>query len=415
MPIEFYEHQKQLLRDSENIPRVAIYHDCGLGKTYSGAEKMHRYGNNANLLICQKSKVNDWIEHFSTFYGDYTIKDLTTNKVKNNGTNNKFIGVINYDLAWRRDKLKELKDFTLMLDESSLITNPSAKRTKFVLKLNPKNVILLSGTPVAGKYERLWTQAKLLGWKITKKDFYERDIIEKELTVNNIKYPVKIVVGYKNVQELIDNFKRHGAFFLKTEEVLNLPEQIFTTISVNNTKEYREFRKERIIEFNDITLVGDNLLTKMLYERQLCSQYNKNKIQAFQDLLDSTEDRLIVFYNFTEELKILKTKVDRPYSEVNGEIKDLTNYENENNSITFVQYQAGAMGINLQKANKIIYFSLPLSVDSYMQSLKRIHRIGQKATCFYYILETKDSIDGKIYKALKKGENYTNELFRKDE
>lgn len=64
------------------------------------------------------------------------------------------IGIINYELAFRRPELSKLSDFTLMLDESSLIQNETAKRSKFILKkLNPSNVILLSGTPTSGKYE----------------------------------------------------------------------------------------------------------------------------------------------------------------------------------------------------------------------------------------------------------------------
>lgn len=60
-------------------------------------------------------------------------------------------GVINYELTFRRKILKTLSGFTLMLDESSLIQNETAKRSKFVLGLKPDNVILLSGTPTRGQ------------------------------------------------------------------------------------------------------------------------------------------------------------------------------------------------------------------------------------------------------------------------
>ena len=133
-------------------------------------------------------------------------------------------------------------------------------------------------------------------------------------------------------------------------------------------------------------------------------------------MIDSSEDRFIVFYNFTDELDtLLKSVGDRPASIINGQTKDLSNYETKDNSITFVQYQAGAMGLNLQKANKIIYFSLPLSVEHYMQSLKRIHRIGQKNICFYYLMICKNSIEERIYNALKMGVSYTDRLFEKEE
>ena len=109
-------------------------------------------------------------------------------------------------------------------------------------------------------------------------------------------------------------------------------------------------------------IVGDNSLTKILGERQLCGIYHKDKLEAFTDLINSTEDRLIVFYNFNRELELLtKIAAIKPISIVNGSVKDLKAYESEDNSITFVQYQAGAMGLNLQKANKVIYFTLRIS------------------------------------------------------
>lgn len=411
--MKLYQHQEEVLRISEQFNRVAYYYDMGLGKTFIGSEKMHKLGNRVNLLVCQKSKVQDWLEHFKTYYSDYNIKDLTKNKIYHQGTNNKYIGVINYDLIYRREF--NIQDFTLILDESSIIANETTKRSKAILKLKAENVILLSGTPVSGRYEKLYSQCRLLGWNITKKDFYERYVIEKEVRKDFVPFPLKIVVGYKNVEELKDNLRKYGAFFKKSDEVINLPEQNFNTLYCDVTNDYKKFVKDRIITVQDKELIGDTTLTKMLYERQLCSQYNKNKIQLFKDLLNDTDDRLIVFYNFNEELKILQELTDRPVSVVNGSTRDLNNYETKDNSITFIQYQAGSKGLNLQKANKIIYFSLPLSVENFMQSQKRIHRIGQKNTCFYYILEARDSIDTSVYNALKKGEDYTNYLFESGE
>ena len=73
------------------------------------------------------------------------------------------------------------------------------------------------------------------------------------------------------------------------------------------------------------------------------------------------------------------------------------------------------MGINLQKCNKIIYFSLTLSSELFEQSKKRTHRIGQDKTCFYWYLITEKSIDENIYKTLQERRDYTDELFKEDE
>lgn len=329
-------------------------------------------------------------------------------------------------MVWRRKELNNLTDFTLMLDESSLIQNETSKRSKFILKLKPANVILLSGTPTGGKYENLWSQLKLLGWNISKTTYWNTYIDYHYEDVGG--FPFKVIDGYKNVDRLKLKMREYGCHFLKTDEVLELPDQIFTTVKVQASKEYKKFKKDRVVAIpkhievkgsdryfdEDTQLVGDNTLTKMLYERQLCGQYSKDKLEAFEDLVESTDDRLIVFYNFNDELAHLKAVAmanGRVCSEVNGYRKELNNYETCNNSITFIQYQAGAMGLNLQKANKIIYFSPPLSSELYEQSKKRTNRIGQERTCYYYNLVVTGSIEERIYKTLALRKDFTEALF----
>ena len=443
--INLYPHQKDALEKIKDKNKVAIYYDMGLGKTFIGSEKMMDFGTSFNLVIVQKSKVDDWIEHFKTHYSDFPymteVHDLTNKKEYERFINRykesqehytsyfddwvdqyipddsidpcQYIGVINYDLVWRREELLKLKDFTLMLDESSLIQNESSKRTKFISKLSATNIILLSGTPCSGKYENLYSQAKLLGWNITKTEFWDRYIRTRDIPGNG--FPIKIVVGYRNVDDLKDKLREHGAIFLKTEEVLDLPEQTNITIKCDRTKEYIDFTKSFYIKIDGKELIGETTLTKMLYLRQLASAYNQNKINSLKELIESTSDRLIIFYNFNIELEILKKVCkDRPLSFINGTCKDLENYENCDDSITLCQYQSASKGLNLQKANKIIYFSLPLSCENWLQSRKRIHRINQTKPCFYYYLITKNSIDEKIFKTLEKGKDYTNFLFVED-
>ena len=401
----------------------------GLGKTFTGGEKLVQLGARVNLVVCQKSKIDDWCEHFNNNYNEYKVCDLTatTKEAKRvneaillnckHNTSVKCVLVINYELLWRRPELAKLKDFTLMLDESSLIQNEKSKRSKFILKqLHPTNIILLSGTPTGGKYEKLYSQLKLLGMKLTKTAFYNT-YIEYHYE-NTVGFPLLVIDGYKNVDRLKRKMREYGCNFLKTEDVLDLPEQLFTEVKVKASPQYRKFKKDRVVDVGDTTLVGDNTLTKMLYERQLCGAYSKAKLEAFKDLAASTEDRLVVFYNFNNELhkllEVAKT-LDRPVSVVNGNTKDLTNYEKCSNSVTFIQYQAGAMGLNLQLSNVIIYFSPSLSSELYEQSKKRIHRIGANKTCYYYNLIVTNSIEEKIYKTLAMRRDYTNKLFEEDE
>lgn len=424
--INLYDYQKEALELTKNHNKVAYYYDMGLGKTFIGSEKLKALNADTNLLVCQLSKINDWVQHFKTLYPDYITLNLRNSKEKSKFflLKDKKIGIINYDSVWRIEKLKEFlkdKEFTLMLDESSQIKNEKRKKSKYILNLKPPNVILLSGTPVSGKYEEIWSQCQLLGWNITKKLFEESFIIFRELDIGRA-YPIKIVTGYKKIDRLKNKLKSHGALFKKTEEVIDLPKQNHIKIEVDNTKEYKDFVKNRIINIKhnnmNLELVGDTTLTKRLYKKQLASVFNQNKINALKDLIESTNDRLIIFYNWNAELFKLKEickELNKPVSEVNGTTKDLTNYEKEENSVTLIQYQAGSMGLNLQKSNKIIYFSLPDSSEYFEQSKKRTHRVGQEKSCFYYYLLTKKSIDNKIFEVLEQRKNYTDYLFTDEE
>lgn len=414
--MKLFDYQEKALALTSDKDNSAFYYDMGLGKTFIGSERLRLYGERVNIIVCQKSKIKDWCEHFKEHYTDYAVFDLTNKKDMQAFMIYpiyKCIGIINYELAYRREELRKLKDFTMMLDESSMIKNETAKRTKFILSLKPSHTILLSGTPTDGKYEFLYSQLRLLGWKITKTAYYNRYIKTELRSYGGPMF--RVVTGYKNVSELKAKLKEYGAVFAKAEEVIKLPEKTFIKEYSTVSSDYKKFMKDRIIKIDDKELTGDSTLSKRLYARMLCSAYSKDKISRLIDLVNSTSDRVIIFYNFNTELEALrKVLFDRPISIVNGQIKDLKAYENNDNSVTLIQYQAGAMGLNLQKANRIIYFSLPERSELFEQSKARICRIGQEKQCYYHIMMCHKSVEEKIYECLLMRKDYTDELFRKE-
>ncbi len=429
--MQLYQHQKQVLEQTEPFNRVGYFLDMGLGKTFVGSEKMWSLNTAVNLLICQKSKITDWVQHFTEHYPDFKVYDLTRKtqsiqfrQLVDNGhitESESVIGVINYELAFRRSYIAHIDMFTLMLDESQYIQNERAKRSKFVLSLQPDNVILLSGTPTSGKYEKLWSQCRLLGWDISRDAFWNTYIETEWIEDPASGYKRQTVIGYKNIERLKRKLGQHGAVFMKTEEAFDLPDQQEILIKVPVSKEYKRFMKTSYLQLDEVTeLVGDTVLTKFLYSRQLCGQYSPDKVEAVSDLIDSTDERMVIFYNFNAELEILKqlaAEKERPFSEVNGKKRDLTAYEEQSDSLTFVQYQAGATGLNLQKAHITVYFTLPFGKGScaiWEQSKKRTHRIGQGQKCFYYYPICKGSIEEKNLINLRLGKEYNEKLFEKE-
>lgn len=423
-----FAYQQAALDRVKGKRMCAFYHDMGLGKTFTGAEKlMSNKCWHLALVVCQKSKVADWVDHFRSHY-DIDVLDLTTQygmemfemSIDYSDVPDPFgdmpdaVGVINYDLLWRRPELQNMKCFAVMFDESSLLQNKSSKRTKAAMKLAARanELVLLSGTPVDGKYERLWTQLNMLGWRIDEKLFW-RQYVESETTMRE-GFPITKVTGYKNEERLVRKMKELGCDFLKTDDVVDLPDQRFIRIDVPMSEYYREFAKVNIITAFGRDFVGDTVFGDLTAKRQLAAAYSRAKLEAFGDLLDGTSKRLVVFYNFDVELEGLTAELEkryRPYGVLNGKAHDLSPFFDTDDGVALIQYQSGAMGVNLQQADTCVYFSPPLASSLFEQSKKRIHRVGQDKPCTYYELVSKGTVEEKIYDTLAMRRDYTEKLF----
>ena len=77
--MKLFPHQEDALKVTSGQNRVAYYLDMGLGKTFLGAEKAVRMGSQVNLVVCQKSKIEDWLNHFKEHYS-LPVYDLTDKK-----------------------------------------------------------------------------------------------------------------------------------------------------------------------------------------------------------------------------------------------------------------------------------------------------------------------------------------------
>lgn len=413
--MEPYGFQKEILKRTENEGRCAYFVGMGLGKTLLSSEHVSSIAppDEDIIVICQLSKVRDWVEHWRRNYSrpvcDYTRKDPENPKHQVKG----MVVVVNYDLIWRRPIFREWRAH-LIIDESSLMQNDAAKRTRFIMGMHPLSVTLLSGTPCSGKYENLWTQARMLGWNISKSAWWDSYVIWHLEQLGPGTPRFRQVDGYKNTEHMKRRLGEHGAVFMRTEEAIGLPDIVENTVRIPKSDHYRIFAKNRIVTVRDIELIGDNSLTMLLRLRQLAGMYSSDKIKAVEDILLSTDDKIVIFYNFKEEGESIKTACRLAYRNfftVSGETKEEQGFHDSKDGVLLVQYQAGSMGLNLQDCNRVVYFTPTLSTDLFEQSKARIRRIGQKRTCFYTYLVMENSVEEHIYDTLSKRADYTLKLF----
>ena len=196
-----------------------------------------------------------------------------------------------------------------------------------------------------------------------------------------------------------------------------IPTDIY--VNIEKHKSYDRFRKDKVFE----DVIGDSMSAHRMGLKQLCSGFIKdihvhhNKMDWLKDFLDNYDERVVIFYNFNMELEDIKyicNCLKRPYSVYNGSQKDLTNFEKYDNAVAICNYGSASLGLNnLVLSNVSIMYSPTDDYINFTQSRKRIDRLGQTKKPLFYYLQTKNSIEVAIYKALQVGQNFDDKMFDK--
>lgn len=430
MKKQLYDFQRKALDAIQDRDNAALFWQMGAGKTISSIELTERWDSQILICLVLKSTVSQWTDELQgqtdrQVFNGYKKSKKDGVRAFIDATGRKAL-VIGYD-AYKAKSGAELRQYindneenvTMICDESSLIGRMNSERTKAVMKTKTKHRLLLSGTPASGgKLEAMIPTACMLGWHMTKEEFLQQFCHVYEWTDPTRPWmTIPIIQGYKNIDKLREGLQEHGGSFITMEEAgVQLPATTEQIISIQTPPEYKKFMKHGIVKIGDQEIIGENNLTKMLYARQICSVYNPAKAAALEELLQQAGDEMvIVFYNWTSELRILQSvcgKLHRPMSLVNGQTKDLKNYQaGTPGTVILCQYQAASMGLNLQKARICIFYSQCLSYSDYEQAKARIHRIGQTKNCNFYNLICEGSIEEDISETLEQRKDYTEQLF----
>lgn len=421
-----YPFQRAALESLADFDSVLLAWQMGTGKTTGARILAERYESRILVIVGPKSLADQWAEEIETqtdrhAYSAYKAKGVQK-FLEDSERKAIFIGYDFYKLKSQESLRKFLKknadDLTMILDESSLLGNIKSARTKAIMKTDAAHKIFLSGTPASGgKMESMLPTFWMLGWRISRDAFFNRYCICTTYTNPQTSWiTIKRPIGYKNLPELRAEMQRYGTSFVTMQQAgIDLPETCEIPIVCAPHPVYRRFMQDGVAEVDGQEIIGDCTLTKLIRARQLCSTYSKDKAARFKDLLQQADgERVICFYNFSDELEQMKKicgKLDRPVSIVNGSGKDLTAYETKADSVTLIQYQAGAMGLNLQKGRISIFYSPCLSYSDFDQAKARTHRIGQNRGCTFYLLSCPGTVEEDIYATLAQRRDYSKQLF----
>lgn len=416
-----FKYQQDIVDNIKN-PSVPLFMGMGTGKTVTSLNVFKKFNTEKILIICLISKMNDWKEDLKDECNiDAVILDKGSTKNKQMVENSDTTAfIINFESAWRCDNLLKWVDrnTTVLIDESHLIKNPTSKIGRFcrLLSCKTKHKLILTGTPQSQGYIDYYNQLYFCDlMDMSYKKFKDEYCIFEDKFFNGFR--IKTLVGYKKEQELEKLIKDNCIFYERKPDDKLIPEDIIQYFK--KPKAYDSFRKVRV--FKDV--VADNNGKLQYSLRTICSgnigeyEVDNQKIQWLSDFLDCTDDRVVIFYNFDVErdriIKMLEKK-KIVFDEYNGRKKSFDNFKSNEKSVILCQYKSASVGINdLVVANICIFYSLTNEYINFVQSKKRLDRIGQTKKPLFYYLICKNTVEEATWNSLMQGKDFDERMFEK--
>ena len=428
-----------------------IADEMGLGKTVQALVTVELENAYPCVIVCPVSLKFNWRNEVDKWLPHRKVSIVSSKSFWEFGVES-FDGsadfyVINYEgLKNHYDELEQWNFKGLICDESHYLKNEDAKRTHLMVKLTKEKaeklevILLLTGTAILNRPNEIIAQLKIIDrFKLFGSD--TRFLREFAVMSYN-----GTVIGSKNLEILNQRLRETCYIRRKKVDVLReLPDKQSDKIPVEitNREEYNR-AEEDLVNFilnSEVTnakflaeLDAKNLdpVTRFMAIQDYKAQKSESATRAetlvrieilkqvvargkltavkewIDDLLESTEEKLVVFASHVEIQKHLQNaypgtaRVDAD-DDVSIRQANVDKFQNDPNCrIIVCSLQAGGLGITLTAASKVITVELGWNPAIHQQAEDRLHRIGQKNSVNAYYFVGIDTIDDWIMELLQK-------------
>lgn len=373
-----------------------------VGKSLMSLEACKLYGANKVLFLTKKKAISSILNDYSNFNYNY---DIT---------------VINYESV---HKVLD-NDFDIIVyDEAhsglSAFPKPS-KRAKYLKKRFSKiPAIYLSGTPAIESYSQWYHQFYVSDYSPFKaySTFYRWAKHYVNVEKRNFGYAVvsdysnaKVDKITKDIEHLLITFTQEQANF-KTTIKENI---LYCEMKESTYKLSKKLIKDRVVEGNTDIIIADTAVKLASKVHQIM---NGSVIGESGDviILDDTKAKFIkdkfkgkklgIFYYFKGEAEILKSVFG---DEVTTDLDEFNTTDKH-----IMLQQSGVEGMNLSKADYLIFYNFSFSGKAFTQSRDRLTTIDRQRNEVYFIF-AKGGINEKIYRRVKEKKSYNKKIFLKD-
>jgi len=333
------------------------------------------------------------------------------------------IVVTNYD---NLQSIQNLEGFDgIVFDELTRLKNPSGARFKALLKVLDKIKIRwgLTGSFTSNGLEDVFGQCKIIDQTLlgrSKGAFMQqyfvlinKDFGEWAPRVGSLQRVMEVIKPATYVLDAGEYKDKLPPLHI-VEMRCDMPDRL----------PYEKMKKHYVVELKDeqITAVNAAVVTGKLqqmaggwvYQTETSASntpgrlnvtqtpvwFSSHKFDLLHDLIEENQHaNTIIVYNYVEELAELKRRY--PHSLTLNDTNAIDRWNAGEVEMLLVHPKSAGHGLNLQHGgNKIIFVSLPWSLELFEQTVGRLHRSGQKNDVWCYVLLTNKTIDERIWAAL---------------
>lgn len=382
---------------------VYINFQTRVGKTLTALTIAHRMGYGSVLVLTKKNAID-------SIKSDMGMSGYTFN-----------LHVTNYEQAPNIDG----KQFDLIiLDESNekISAFPKmGKYAKYVQKLcKMKPIIFCSATPTPESKSQIYHQLAMSSFSpfIDFKNFYAWSKVYvnvKKRVINGFH-----MNDYSNANDKLIDEKINHLFISISQEEAGFNEEIKdiiheVTMLPITYKIISKVKKDKILEGRTGNIIADTAARVMQTEHQLATGTikldNGRGVTIDQTKVDYIKDnfhgrKLAIYYNYIQEFEMLK---DSFPNWTNSDVEF-----NESKDMVYLgQFVSKRSGISLRTADDLIFISVPFSATSYFQARSRHAHKDRTDVCNVHFILAKKTIDGYVYKMVKKKKNFTLRYYKR--
>ena len=332
--------------------------------------------------------------------------------------------VTNYDnLQWLAEQTINFDG--VVFDELTRLKNPSGARFKALFKIIDKMRIRwgLTGSFTSNGLEDVFGQCKIVDQSLLGRS--KGAFMQKYFVLMNPEYGewAPRPGSLKMVMDVI----RPATYLLEPGEYADkLPPCHMVELRCDMPMtEYNQMKKDFVLQYGDTQIEAVNaavvtgklqqMAAGFIYDTEVKPNplapgkfvttqtpiwFSRHKFELLDDLIQENQHaNTIIAYTYKEELAELKRRYKHALTL--DDDRAIERWNKGEVELLLVHPKSAGHGLNLQHGGcRMVFLSLPWSLELFEQTVGRLHRSGQKHDVWVYVLLTNKTVDEKIWAAL---------------